>query len=85
LEACANGTPVVAFDVGGISEWLKDGENGFLVPYLDETAMAEKLDLLAANPDLVQQMGLAGQARVAKEFNEGIYMSRLLAVFEKIL
>lgn len=85
LEACANGTPVVAFDVGGISEWLKDGENGFLVPYLDETALAEKLDLLAANPDLVQQMGLAGQARVAKEFNEGIYMSRLLAVFEKIL
>jgi glycosyltransferase involved in cell wall biosynthesis len=85
LEACANGTPVVAFDVGGISEWLAEGKNGFLVPYLDEKAMAEKLDLLAEHPELVQKMGLAGQARVAKEFNEDVYMSRLLAAFAKIL
>jgi glycosyltransferase involved in cell wall biosynthesis len=83
LEACANATPVVAFDVGGISEWLADGENGFLVPYLDKKAMAEKLDLLAENPELVRKMGLAGRARVTEQFSEEIYMDRLMALFKK--
>ena len=32
LEAMAAGTPAIAFDVGGISEWLVDGETGYLVP-----------------------------------------------------
>lgn len=32
LEAASQGVPAIAFDVGGIGEWLKDGENGRLVP-----------------------------------------------------
>jgi glycosyltransferase involved in cell wall biosynthesis len=32
LEAASFGTPAVAFDTGGISEWLTDGVNGRLVP-----------------------------------------------------
>ncbi|HEX8244152.1 MAG TPA: glycosyltransferase family 4 protein [Longimicrobium sp.] len=32
LEAASQGVPSIAFDVGGIGEWLKDGENGRLVP-----------------------------------------------------
>jgi glycosyltransferase involved in cell wall biosynthesis len=32
LEAGSQGVPAIAFDVGGIGEWLKDGDNGRLVP-----------------------------------------------------
>jgi glycosyltransferase involved in cell wall biosynthesis len=32
LEAGSQGVPSIAFDVGGISEWLADGDNGRLVP-----------------------------------------------------
>lgn len=39
-ESIARGTPVVAFDVGGVREWLKSGQNGVLVPSGDVAAMA---------------------------------------------
>ncbi len=85
LEAAANGTPVVAFAVGGIPDWLTDGENGFLIPYLDEKYMAEKLDLLAQQPELVQRLGMAGRAAVTERFSEERYMEKLLEIFTHLL
>jgi glycosyltransferase involved in cell wall biosynthesis len=40
LEAACFGVPAIAFDVGGIREWLRDGVNGFLVPCRVPTARA---------------------------------------------
>ena len=42
-EAMMSGVPIVAFDVGGIREWLRDGYNGFVVPPRDIDAMAEAI------------------------------------------
>jgi glycosyltransferase involved in cell wall biosynthesis len=42
LEAMRCGLPVVAFDAGGIREWLLDGVNGFLVPWMDRDAFAKE-------------------------------------------
>ena len=33
LEACSSGKPVVAFDVPGVREVVKDQQNGFLLPF----------------------------------------------------
>lgn len=43
-EALANHTPVVAFDVGGLSEVVKNGKNGFLIEKFDICAMAVTLN-----------------------------------------
>lgn len=40
VEALAAGTPVVATDVGGVAEVVRDGENGLLVPAGDGPAFA---------------------------------------------
>ena len=45
IEAMSYEKPVVAFDVGGISEWLTNGRNGFLVPPGDEKKLADKIKL----------------------------------------
>lgn len=51
-ESISHGTPVVAFDVGGVREWLKPGENGVLVPQGDVAAMAEAVDRFAQTGSL---------------------------------
>lgn len=81
LEAMANGTPVVAFDVGGIPQWLRENVTGFLVPWLDTAAMAERIDRLAGNPVLVRQLGLAGHHHVRSEFSESAYLEGLMSAF----
>ena len=43
IEAMAAAKPVVAFDVGGVPEWLTDGENGYAVRPLDRRGLAARL------------------------------------------
>lgn len=52
LEAGSQGVPSIAFDVGGISEWLSDGQNGRLVPAAPPRAeaLADALAWAATHP-----------------------------------
>ena len=56
LEAGVVGTPVVAFDNGGMAELL-DGENGVVVPALDVEAMAGQVMALLDDPERRRRMG----------------------------
>ncbi len=57
MEAMASGIPVVASDSGGISEIVKDGENGFLVGERDVAGLREKISLLLGDADLREKLG----------------------------
>jgi len=63
-EAMRHGLPVVAFDSGGIKEWLHDGENGFLVPWNDTGAFAHRLDQLLADKALARELGTRARQSV---------------------
>ena len=78
LEAQAMGVPVVCTDAGGLPENVIDGLTGFVVPRRDPAAMADKLSLLAGNPDLRRKMGAAGRQRVEAHFR----MDQQLDAFE---
>jgi glycosyltransferase involved in cell wall biosynthesis len=43
IEAAISGLPVVAYDVGGIGDWVKDGLNGILVPYGDTDRLCDSV------------------------------------------
>lgn len=64
MEAMAGGKPVVATDIRGNRDLIRDGENGFLVPLGDAAATAEALMTLYEQPDLRKQMGQANDERV---------------------
>ena len=57
LEAMACGTPVIATDVGGLSQLVRDGETGFLVPGMDLVALAESLGKVLSDKKLRERLG----------------------------
>ena len=75
-EAAARGLPVAAFRMGGISEWLKDGENGFAVPPRDIPAFAAAVDRLLADRTLRQQFGQRGRELIQQRFSNAEYVRR---------
>jgi glycosyltransferase involved in cell wall biosynthesis len=81
LEALMCSKPVVAFDVGGISDWLKDGKNGYLVPVKNTTLLAEKITKLLRDPQTAANMGAEGHRFVTDNFSKQQHFERLLSVF----
>jgi glycosyltransferase involved in cell wall biosynthesis len=81
LEAGSLGVPAVAFDVGGISEWLHDGENGWLVPGGPPraSALADALVRAHERPDELAAMR-AGARAVAARMSLDAHVARLEAV-----
>lgn len=84
LEALACGTPVIATRVGGIPEQILHGETGFLVSPGNPQEMAEKIEILLENPDLLQKMGYAAREHAQKEFDIDIMVDRYLTWYEDI-
>ncbi len=83
LEALAHGRPVVAFAVGGISDWLDDEQNGLLVPPTDWRKLAAAMTTLLAHPD--QQAALARQQRVRRRYPAAAHLDALLLAFDDLL
>lgn len=61
LEAAAHGLPVVAHDVGGVSEAVIDGVTGILVPPEQPLQLAAAFEKLIHDPGLRAQLGAAGR------------------------
>jgi glycosyltransferase involved in cell wall biosynthesis len=60
-----------------VREWLHDGENGYLVPWMDTSVYAEKIDTLLADKQLARSMGERGFERFERDFDFDDYISRL--------
>jgi phosphatidylinositol alpha-1,6-mannosyltransferase len=68
LEAGAAAKPVVAFDLGGVSDAIEDGVNGHLVPAGDYTKMADQVVGILQAPEEAERIGQAGRKRVEQNF-----------------
>ncbi|MFL5383116.1 MAG: glycosyltransferase family 4 protein [Longimicrobiaceae bacterium] len=81
LEAGSQGVPAVAFGVGGIGEWLADGDNGRLVPAAPPRAeaLAHALAWAASHPDALAAMRPRALA-AARRLSLAAHVGRLEAV-----
>jgi len=81
IEAASYAKPIVAFDVGGISEWLKDGEDGLLVEELDIKTLAEKMKILLKDSGLAIRFGIHGKQMVEEKFMVDNHIASLIDLF----
>jgi glycosyltransferase involved in cell wall biosynthesis len=82
LEAMWASRPVVGFAVGGIPDWLADGETGFLVAERDTRAFAHGLEELLSDPALAARMGAGGWARAREHFRHDAFIARTEEILE---
>ncbi len=69
LEAMSQAKPVVAFDVGGIREWLEDGKTGLLAKPGNAQDLAAKISRLLDDQEAAQAMGLKGFEKLGENFS----------------
>ena len=85
IEACRFGIPVVAFDVGGIGDWLHDGSNGFLVPVMDRDLFAERVGQLLQDKELARKMGERGRSFANQKYDFTNYITRLEQILGSVV
>jgi glycosyltransferase involved in cell wall biosynthesis len=79
LEAMGSGLPIVCTNVDGLSEIVKDGENGFLVPPENVEQLAEKIIVLLSDTRLAKQISKNNLEKI-KDYE----MDNIISQLEKI-
>jgi glycosyltransferase involved in cell wall biosynthesis len=80
IEAAACGLPLVASDIPGCREVVRDGVNGFLVPPKQVVPLAKALENIISNKDLREKMGLESRKIAGSEFS--VDKINLATIFE---
>ncbi|TVR79278.1 MAG: glycosyltransferase family 1 protein [Rhodospirillales bacterium] len=85
LEAAAAGRPLIAADVPGCRDLVRDGVDGILVPPRDPEALADAIDMLLQAPDLRVRYGASARQRATAEFSEAVITAQTLEVYTTLL
>lgn len=85
MEAASMSKPVVASDVSGCRQAVAEGENGFLVPVKDASALASKIKLLLDDAALRARLGARGREIAEERFDVEKVIERLRGFYEELL
>lgn len=84
-EAMAMAKPIIATDVGDVSRFITDGENGFVVPTKDSGALAEKTGLLIQNESIRKKFGHKARRVARQHLDIDICIKKHKQSYENIL
>lgn len=85
LEAAASGRAIVATDVPGCRDIVRQGINGILVPPKDPTGLAHAIEELLKDPIRRYEMGRQGREIAVREFSEKTVVQQTLELYRKLL
>ncbi len=85
LEAMAAGLPIIATNVGGIPDFLKDGETGLFASVDDPQDVAEKIKLLIEDNNLRGHIAKQGQELVKREYSWDTIAERMNIIFQHVI
>jgi glycosyltransferase involved in cell wall biosynthesis len=85
LEALATGLPVVTTTVGGISETIESGKNGFLVEPFNPKTFGEKILYLLEHPVFAKEMGAQARKTIVENYDWRIVVKDAMKVYNQAL
>lgn len=81
LEAGACGRAILTTDVPGCRDFVRDGQEGWLVPTDNALALADRICLLAENRRTVIEAGRTARERIMSGFTEAHVMAKVIAIY----
>lgn len=84
LEAASTGLPLIATDVPGCREIVKQGVTGLLVPPQDVAALANAIQTLVESPELRSRYGSAARELVEQKFSSDVILPEFLALYDDV-
>lgn len=84
IEAAELGLPLVASDVGGISDVVVHGKSGLLVPEKNPRALADALQMLADQPELAQGLVQGARQHIQEHFSWPSIIQKQLSLYERL-
>jgi glycosyltransferase involved in cell wall biosynthesis len=85
LEGMALETPVVATDVGGTAELLRDGIDGWIVRPQDLAALTDAMRQALADPEATASRAAAARRRVERDLSFRTRMAKVEAIYERLM
>lgn len=85
IEAMRSGLAVICSDVGGCSEEIIDGINGFLIPRSDEKTLINRLKLLSKDAGLRKKMGKEGLRIYKEKFTLESMYNKNLSIYKSLV
>jgi hypothetical protein len=80
----ACGTPVLAFNTGGVGDLVVKGETGELIPSGDVARFAATMVILLADPKRLSWLGMNSREKVLRQFSEGAVGPALRELYERL-
>ena len=77
VEAMSLGLPAMAFNVGGISEWCRHGQTGFLVEEVSVHSLRLALENVISNPEVIDQLGSECRSVYESHFTAAVHLASI--------
>lgn len=84
-EAMYHRKPIIASNIGGLPDLVKDNYNGFLIDRFDVRGMAKKIIYLKKNEKIAKRMGINGRNILKEQFSKEKQIKSLIKIYESVL
>jgi glycosyltransferase involved in cell wall biosynthesis len=83
-EAMASGLPVIVTDTGENRLWVRDGENGILIPPKEPKIFADRILYLIKNKEIRKNIGIMGRKIIEERNNYYIEMEKMEMIYNNL-
>jgi len=85
IESMACGTPVVAFDIGGMSDMIDQKKSGILIAPFDTSLMAKEISFILRNDKYLEKLSVEARKKIIKKFNINLIAKKYYRLYQSIL